>query len=84
MKRREWNDGLSIQTDRGDHPATSHFPAAGSASAGTTVVRFCTVRKVDLSQVLAALPPGTPTVTPQDRDKNIRKRRSELQQRPLW
>jgi len=30
------------------------------------------------------LPSDTPTVTPQDREKNIRERRSQLQQRSLW
>jgi hypothetical protein len=43
-----------------------------------------TVRKVDVSQVRASLPSATPSVTPQDREKNIRERRSQLQQRPLW
>jgi hypothetical protein len=43
-----------------------------------------TVRKVDVSQVRASLPSDTPTVTPQDREKSIRERRSQLQQRPLW
>jgi hypothetical protein len=43
-----------------------------------------TVRKVDFSQIRASLPSDTPTVTPQDREKNIRERRSQLQQRSLW
>ena len=43
-----------------------------------------TVHKTDFSQIRASLPSGTPTVTPQDREKNIRERRSQLQQRPLW
>lgn len=42
------------------------------------------VRKVDFSRVRASLPSDTPTLTPQDREKNIRERRSKLQQRPLW
>jgi hypothetical protein len=43
-----------------------------------------TVRKVDFLQIRDSLPSGTPTVTPHDREKNIRERRSQLQQRPLW
>jgi len=43
-----------------------------------------TVRKVDFSQIRASLPSDTPAVTPQDREKSIRERRSQLQQRPLW
>jgi hypothetical protein len=43
-----------------------------------------TVRKVGLSEIRASLPSDTPTVTPLDREKNIRERRSQLQQRPLW
>jgi hypothetical protein len=43
-----------------------------------------TVRKVNFSQIHASLPSGTPAVTPRDREKNIRERRSQLQQRPLW
>jgi biopolymer transport protein ExbD len=39
---------------------------------------------VDFSEVRASLPSDTPTVTLQDREKNIRERRSQLQQRPLW
>jgi hypothetical protein len=42
------------------------------------------VHKVNFSQIRASLPSDTPTVTPQDREKNIRERRSQLQQRPLW
>jgi hypothetical protein len=43
-----------------------------------------TVRKVALADVRKALPPETPTVTPEQRDRTIRDRRSALQQRPLW
>jgi hypothetical protein len=43
-----------------------------------------TVRKVAFSEIRASLPSDTPTVTPQDREKNIRERRSQLQQRSLW
>lgn len=42
------------------------------------------VRKVNFSQIRASLPSDTPTVTPQDREKIVRERRSQLQQRPLW
>ncbi|MET0249485.1 MAG: hypothetical protein ABW164_07130 [Sphingobium sp.] len=43
-----------------------------------------TVRKVELSQVRSHLPRETATVTPQERDRQIRERRSALQHRPLW
>jgi hypothetical protein len=43
-----------------------------------------TVHKVDIAQVRASLPSDTPAVNPQDREKNIRDRRSQLQQRSLW
>jgi hypothetical protein len=42
------------------------------------------VRKLSLSAVRAALPQDTPRVTPEQRDRQIRDRRSILQQRPLW
>ncbi|MGO9934891.1 MAG: DUF1214 domain-containing protein [Steroidobacteraceae bacterium] len=43
-----------------------------------------TVRKVPLAQVRKSLPPQTPTMTPDERERLIRERRMELQQRPLW
>lgn len=43
-----------------------------------------TVRKLPLAQVRAALPKGTATITPQQRDRIVRDRRATLQQRPLW
>lgn len=43
-----------------------------------------TVQKIALADVRAALPAGTPQVTPQERDRIIRDRRAALQQRPLW
>ncbi|VWX47215.1 DUF1214 domain-containing protein [Novosphingobium sp. 9U] len=42
------------------------------------------VRKLPLSQVIAALPKDTPRITPAQRDQQIRDRRAVLQQRPLW
>lgn len=42
------------------------------------------VRKLALADVRAALPAGTPVVSPQERDRIIRDRRAALQQRPLW
>jgi hypothetical protein len=42
------------------------------------------IRKIAFADVLKALPTGTPTVTPQQRDALIRDRRAALQQRPLW
>ena len=43
-----------------------------------------TVRKVALADVKKSLPAGTPTISPQERDNQIRDRRATLQQRPLW
>jgi hypothetical protein len=43
-----------------------------------------TVRKVPLSQVRGLLPKETPIVTPEQRDQQVRDRRSTLQQRSLW
>lgn len=42
------------------------------------------VRKVALADVKKSLPAGTPTISAQERDKQIRDRRAVLQQRPLW
>lgn len=42
------------------------------------------VRKVPLADVRKSLPPQTPTMTHEDRERLIRERREELQQRPLW
>jgi len=42
------------------------------------------IRKVSLSDVRKLLPPHTPTITPDERQRLIRERRTELQQRPLW
>jgi hypothetical protein len=42
------------------------------------------VRKVALAQVKQSLPADTPTISAQERDKQIRDRRAALQQRPLW
>jgi hypothetical protein len=42
------------------------------------------VRKVALADVRRSLPASTPTVSPQERDRQIRDRRAALQQRPLW
>ena len=43
-----------------------------------------TVRKVAAAAVRKFLPPETAHVTPAERDRQIRDRRSVLQQRPLW
>jgi hypothetical protein len=43
-----------------------------------------TIRKVALADVRKSLPSGTPTISPQARDRVIRDRRAALQQRPLW
>jgi hypothetical protein len=42
------------------------------------------VRKVALSEVRQLLSKGTGTISPEQRDKQIRDRRATLQQRPLW
>jgi hypothetical protein len=42
------------------------------------------VRKVALADVKKSLPAGTPTITAQEREKQVRDRRAVLQQRPLW
>lgn len=42
------------------------------------------LRKVALAQVRSYLPAETPTINPADRDKQIRDRRAQVQQRPLW
>ena len=43
-----------------------------------------TMRKVALADVRKSLPVATPTVSAQERDKQVRDRRAILQQRPLW
>jgi len=42
------------------------------------------IRKIRLSEVRGQLPRDTPVVTPQQRELQIRERRSQLQQRILW
>jgi hypothetical protein len=42
------------------------------------------VRKVKFSEVRTNLPVETPVITAGERDKRLRDRRSQLQQRPLW
>lgn len=42
------------------------------------------IRKLAFTEVRAALPPGTPKVTPEQREQTIRERRACYQQRPLW
>jgi hypothetical protein len=42
------------------------------------------IRKVALSNVRSQLPLDTPAVTPEQRERQIRERRSQVQQRPLW
>ena len=41
-------------------------------------------RKVAFSAVRAALPPGTPTISKEQRERVLRDRRAAYQQRPLW
>jgi hypothetical protein len=43
-----------------------------------------TIRKVTLTEVRKSLPPQTLTVTYEERQRVIRERRAQLQQRPLW
>jgi hypothetical protein len=43
-----------------------------------------TVHKVLLADLRKSLPPQTPTIAPAERQRLIRERRAELQQRPLW
>jgi hypothetical protein len=43
-----------------------------------------TVRKLAMADVKRSLPAETPTISAQERDKQIRDRRAALQQRPLW
>ena len=43
-----------------------------------------TVQRVKLADVRAHLPPETPRITPEQRDRIIRDRRAAQQQRPLW
>jgi hypothetical protein len=42
------------------------------------------VRKVKIADILAAMPAGVATVTPEERQKILRERRAALLQRPLW
>jgi hypothetical protein len=42
------------------------------------------VRKLALSALREALPRATATITPQQRERIVRERRAQLQQRPLW
>jgi hypothetical protein len=42
------------------------------------------MRKVALADVRKALPPETPAVSPEERERIIRERRAAYQQRPLW
>jgi hypothetical protein len=43
-----------------------------------------TVRKVPLADARESLPSRTPTISHEERERLIRERRTELQQRPLW
>lgn len=42
------------------------------------------VRKVALANLRKSLPPETPTISPEERERVIRERRTALQERPLW
>ena len=43
-----------------------------------------TIRKLNLSEVRAALPPDTPEVTPAEREADLRRRRIDAQKRTIW
>ena len=43
-----------------------------------------TIRKIAFAEVRAALPPGTPTISAEQREQVLRDRRAAYQQRPLW
>jgi hypothetical protein len=60
---------------------TGQFQGRWYRSEGATLPK---VRKVGLDEVRGLLPPETPVVTPQARDRAIRERRRWLQQRRLW
>lgn len=51
---------------------------------GTREPTIPTMRKVAFPDIRKELPPDTPTVTPEERDRLIRERRRLLQERPLW
>jgi hypothetical protein len=42
------------------------------------------MRKVAVADVRKHLPPETPSVTPEERERITRERRAAFQQRPLW
>jgi hypothetical protein len=42
------------------------------------------IRKLPFAEVRAALPPGTPTISKEQRERLLRDRRAAYQQRPLW
>jgi hypothetical protein len=42
------------------------------------------IRKLPFAEVRAALPAGTPTISPEQRERVLRERRAAYQQRPLW
>ena len=42
------------------------------------------VRKVALTDVRKCLPPETPTISPEERERIVRERRMAFQERPLW
>jgi hypothetical protein len=42
------------------------------------------IRKIAISEVRAALPPGTATISKEQRERVLRERRAAYQQRPLW
>jgi hypothetical protein len=42
------------------------------------------IRKVALADVRKSLPPETPTITPEERERILRERRRAFQERPLW
>jgi hypothetical protein len=43
-----------------------------------------TMQKVRITQIRQHLPPDTPTISAEQRERIIRERRAALQQRPLW
>lgn len=43
-----------------------------------------TVRRIKIGELRDLLPPSTPVVAPEQRERSIRDRRATYQQRPLW
>jgi hypothetical protein len=72
--------GVPNWLDTAGYP-TGQFQGRWYRSEGTALP---TARKVKFRDVRKSLPPETPVVTPEERDRIIRERRLWLQQRRLW